>query len=169
MCEKVSDSRRGQGFYAQGRARALTAEGERAEVARLHGRWLAEGRRERDPAVVLLLLLVHVLLDPTSLRARAVAVAAGEGTVVHGADHGGGAPLLRVLGHLVTAPDAVAALTEHLELTNDLCIRHVREERVAGRAPRLVQHLDVVVLPIRHRDDERVLDPRLRPTRETDE
>ena len=80
---------------------------------------------------------------------------------------GGGAPLLRVLGHLVTPPDAVAALAEHLELTNDLCIRHVREERVAGRAPRLVQHLDVVVLPIRDRDDERVLDTRLRPTGET--
>ena len=88
----------GSRILRSGKGSALTAEGERAEVARLHGRWLAEGRRERDLAVVLLLLLGHVLLDPTSLRARAVAVAAGEGAVVHGAEHGGRAPLLRVLG-----------------------------------------------------------------------
>ena len=66
-------------------------------------------------------------------------------------------------------PDAVALLAQELQAANDLCTHLVREERVAGRAPRLVQHLDVVFLPIRDRDDERVLDPRLRPTRETGE
>jgi len=66
-------------------------------------------------------------------------------------------------------PDAVALLAQELQAANDLCTHLVREERVAGRAPRLVQHLDVVVLPICDRDDERVLDTRLRPTRETGE
>ena len=79
----------------------------------------------------------------------------------------------RLLLHLLDLgpllPDAVALLAQELQAANDLCTHLVREERVAGRAPRLVQHLDVVVLPIRDRDDERVLDPRLRPTRETGE